>query len=81
MSSECSVRAAAVPTPVSSRAVTARKAVIPSRGARIEFLRFGILVRGTVSSSDEQHVLVDLGDGHRVRLIPGHDQYRVAAFH
>jgi hypothetical protein len=81
MSSEYSVRTTAAPTPGSSPAATATNGVIPSKGTRIELLRFGILVRGTVSAADEQHVLVELGDGQKISLIPGRDHYRVVAFH
>jgi hypothetical protein len=81
MSSEYSVRSAAAPTPKASRAATATGRLIPSRGTRIEFLRFGILVRGTVSFVDERQVLVELGLGQKVSLVPGRDRYRVVAFH
>jgi hypothetical protein len=81
MASEFSVRTAATPTPRMSPAASERNGVIPSRGARIEFLRFGASVRGTVSSADERQILVSLDDGRTAVLNPGRDRYQIIPFH
>jgi hypothetical protein len=76
MASEHSVRtrsqgaSGAVPDP------SASSGAVPSRGDRIEFLRrFGLFVRGTVSSADERQIRVSLDDGGTASLIPGRDHY------
>ena len=81
MATEYSVRTAATPTPSGSSAAGKGNALIPSRGERIEFLRFGISLRGAVSSADRWEIRVRLDDGETVVLSPGRDHYRIVPFH
>ena len=81
MATEYSVRTAATPMPKISSTASDGKGMLPSGREQIEFLRFGISVRGTVSSADERQILVRLDDGRTAVLRPGRDRYRIVPFH
>jgi hypothetical protein len=67
--------------PKISSAGSDRKGMLPGGGERIEFLRFSISVRGTVSSADERRILVRLDDGRTAVLRPGRNRYGIVPFH
>lgn len=50
---------------------------IPNKGERVERPRMGILVRGTVSYSDQLQILVKWDNGRSESLRPGRDRFRV----